>query len=90
MWKLIYPKVRSRSDAWYYPSTMIDAGEIIEFVEDQYQVSDIKYWIICGDDMKNNKGRPIASEQQAKEFCEYLKLHVCAGNLKLRMKQKKP
>ena len=83
--KLIYPK--SGGKLWFHIYGLLQLGDVIEFIEDWYQVSDIKIISICGDEMRKWR---LTSKQAVRTFCAYMKNSVGTKNLKLRLKQRKP
>jgi len=55
--KLIYPK-SGGSKLWFHVYGLLQLGEIIEFVEDWFEVSDISVVSISESDMRNKQKKP--------------------------------
>lgn len=79
--KTVYP----RQGVWFHVDTLLQLGEMVEFVEEWFCKTSITVISICGDDMKRWR---LTSRQAVKTFCAYMRNNVGTRNLKLRMKQK--
>lgn len=84
--KLIYPKSGGRK-LWFHIYGLLQLGEVIEFVEDWFQVSDISIVSVSRDDMRKWR---LTSRSMVKTFCAYMRNSVGVKDLKLRLRQKKP
>ena len=81
--KTIYPK----QGAWFHVDTLLQLGEMMEFVEDWFPKTSITVISISGDDLRRWR---LTSRQAVKTFSAYMRNNIGSRNLKLRMKQKKP
>lgn len=83
--KLIFP--RSGGKLWFHVYGLLQLGEVIEFVEDWFEISSISIISISGDDIRKWR---LISRQAVRVFIAYMRNNVGSKNLRLRLKQRKP
>ena len=81
-WLTAFPK----QGQWFHLHTLMSAGIIIQWVDENYRKTRVKAITSCGDDMRKWR---LTTAAKVRTFCVYMKYNSCTGNGKVRVSYKK-
>lgn len=83
MYKTIFP----RQGVWHHIRTLVDIGEVIEYIVPNYTEKHIVVITICNNDMRK---WVINSQNKVLTFNHYLINNISSDDLKLRIRVELP